>query len=717
MFARLGRACYDHRRAVALLWLVLLVLGVVVGSSVFGRLGSGSGGGESWESVQAYDRLGEVTPYGPRLTAVVDGRPVEDPVVQAAVTAAREELAGTPGVARVVDAYAVPLPDLRAEDGRASLVAVDLARDLPDERREELLGEVERRLRAIGTAAPVEVTVGGTTLVNREVNEQIERDTQLGEIIALPLSLLAMIAIFGGLAAAGVPFLGALASIAGGLLAVLGWSYVLDEMDPSVVSVTTVLGLGLSIDYALLVVSRYREERGAGLDPRTAVERTSATAGRTITYSALVVATSLSALFVFPTPIFRAIAAAGASVVLVALLAGLTLTPALIGLFGRRIKAPTRPVPDTGFFSRLARRVQRRPLLVTLSVAAVLLAAGSPFLHARFQNGGADLLPREFESRRFVDLTEARFPARGTEPLTVLAEAPLPAVEAYATRVADLPGVRDVHPPEQRGPYAVFDVVPSGAAQGDEARGLVDALRAERPEFRTWVTGDAAVLVDFTDEVSSHVPYALGLLALATFVLLFLMTGSVLVPVKALVMNTLSLGASLGALVWVFQDGHLAGLLGITPPGGLETWVPVIAFAFAFGLSMDYEVFLLSRVKELHDAGHDNDAAVALGLQRSGRIITSAALLMLIVFAGFAAGRMLGIKEMGLALALTVLVDATLVRCLLVPATMTLLGEWNWWAPGPLRRLHARVGLREAGSAPTPAAAAAPTASLVGKPR
>ncbi len=192
------------------------------------------------------------------------------------------------------------------------------------------------------------------------------------------------------------------------------------------------------------------------------------------------------------------------------------------------------------------------------------------------------------------------------------------------------------------------------------------------------------------------------------------MTGSVLVPVKALVMNTLSLGASLGALVWVFQDRHLAGLLDITPTGGLETWVPVIAFAFAFGLSMDYEVFLLSRIKELHDAGYDNDTAVALGLQRSRRIITSAALLMLIVFAGFAAGRMLGIKEMGVALALAVLVDATLVRCLLVPATMTLLGEWNWWAPGPLRRLHACIGLHESASA---ASVAVPAPSLAGRPR
>jgi RND superfamily putative drug exporter len=216
------------------------------------------------------------------------------------------------------------------------------------------------------------------------------------------------------------------------------------------------------------------------------------------------------------------------------------------------------------------------------------------------------------------------------------------------------------------------------------------------------VTGEAAILLDFKDEVRRWAPVALAVVALATLVLLFLMTGSVLVPVKALIMNTLSLGASFGALVWVFQDGHLSGLLGFTPTGGLETWVPVIAFAFAFGLSMDYEVFLLSRIKELYDQGHPNDEAVAIGLQRSGRIITSAALLMVIVFAGFAAGKMLGIKEMGVALAIAALVDATLVRCLLVPATMTLLGDLNWWAPAPLRRLHDRIGLREAAAAPGP---------------
>src|SRR6185437_5743991 len=246
------------------------------------------------------------------------------------------------------------------------------------------------------------------------------------------------------------------------------------------------------------------------------------------------------------------------------------------------------------------------------------------------------------------------------------------------------------------GDVSAIDVIPAGTAQGATARHLVQELRADRPGFRTWVTGQAAFLTDFKATIVQRLPYALAIIALATFALLFLMTGSVLIPVKALVMNTLSLGATFGALVWIFQDGHLSSLLGFTAFGAIEAWIPVIVFAFAFGLSMDYEVFLLSRIKEHHDEGSDTNDAVAAGLQRSGRIITSAALLVIIVFLGFAAGRTIAIKEFGLAMAIAVAVDATLVRCILVPATMTLLGPANWWAPAPLRRLHQRLGLHEA---------------------
>jgi RND superfamily putative drug exporter len=276
-----------------------------------------------------------------------------------------------------------------------------------------------------------------------------------------------------------------------------------------------------------------------------------------------------------------------------------------------------------------------------------------------------------------------------------------PRIAAYAATLARQPGVAAVSlEPGLHGNVSAIDVTPAGTAQGATAEHLVTTLRADRPHFRTWVTGPAAFLTDFKTTIIQRLPYALAIIGLATFALLFLMTGSVLIPVKALVMNTLSLGATFGALVWVFQDGHLASLLGFTAFGAIEAWIPVIVFAFAFGLSMDYEVFLLSRIKEAYDETGDTNHAVAAGLQRSGRIITSAAFLVIIVFLGFAAGQTLGVKEFGLALAIAVAVDATLVRMILVPATMTLLGKANWWAPAPLRRLHERLGLHEAPTHP-----------------
>jgi RND superfamily putative drug exporter len=695
VFAAIGRYCFRHRRAVALAWVLTVILGFVGGGQVFSKLSSARGS-SSAESVRGYHLLQDSAPYGSRVLALVDRAPVADPAVRQAITTAADAVRKLPGVGRVVDPYSTPLPDLRATDGRASLIAVDLRKDLSTAAENGAVDRVEQALRQIPTAAPgATVRFGGNLLLNREINEQVQRDTSLGEYVALPITLVVMIVIFGGFVAAGIPFLGAIASVAGALLSLLGFSYLVD-LDSNVVPVTTVLGLGLSIDYALLIVSRYREERGAGLDPAAAVERTSATAGRTITFSALTVATSLSGLFLFDSPIYRAIAAAGVSVVLIALIAGLTLVPALLGLFGRGIRVPSEPVPDDGFFARLARGVQGRRWLVGTGVAALLLLAGAPFLHARYENGGVNLLPASFQSRQVADVVAARFPGSGTEPVTVVARSDAIALTAYARQVAALSGVAQVGTPQQRGPgVASLDVVPTGASQGPTAQRLVTELRATSAGVPTYVTGDAAFLVDFKGEIAARMPWALGFIAAVTFVLLFLMTGSVLVPVKALVMNVLSLGTSFGALVLVFQDGHLSGLLGFDSPGALETWVPVIVFVFAFGLSMDYEVFLLARVKELYDAGLPNDRAVVLGLQRSGRIITSAALLVVIVFAGFGAGKMLGIKQMGLALALAVLVDATLVRCLLVPATMTLLGDRNWWAPGPLRRLHDQIGLRE----------------------
>jgi putative drug exporter of the RND superfamily len=706
VLASLGRFCFRHRRLVLAGWLVAFVAGVGVGVQVFPKL-STDYSGTRIESFQGFDIMKQSAQYGSRISAVVEGVHQGVPKAnQGDLAAAAADLRRIPGVARVVDpTTAPPEAGLVATDGRAVLFLVDL-KDLRADGEDRALDAVETRLHTLGRDTGAQVVIGGDLLLQRESAEQSQRDTERGEAVALPITLLVMVFLFGGFVAAGIPLLGAFCSIAGGLAALFGFSFLM-PLDPSVPSVTTVLGLGLSIDYALLMVQRYREERGLGRDAEQAVQVAVSTAGRTISFSALTVATALSGLFVFQLSIFRALGAAGVTVVLVALAVGLTLVPALLATFHRRIKVPTGRVSDDGFFARLARATQRRAALVTIGLAAVLLAAGAPFLGVHFQNGGADLLPTNFEARRFADAVALHFPDDAVDPVYVVARVPTAQLQTYAdTVVANLPDVRRLdRAADRRDGWSIVEVTPKGSSQGDRAKALVRELRDDRPAFRTWVTGSAPVLVDFQDLVRAGLPWAALILGAGTFVLLFLMTGSVLVPLKALVMNTLSLGATFGVLVLVFQDGHGSSLLGFTPTGALETWVPVVVFAFAFGLSMDYEVFLLSRVKELYDSGMSNDKAIEVGLQRSGRIITSAALLVFIVFLGFTAGQLLGIKQLGLALATAVAVDATVIRCLLVPATMTLLGDRNWWAPGWLRRLHNRIGLREHVTVPLPDAA------------
>ncbi|MEU4116317.1 MMPL family transporter [Kitasatospora sp. NPDC028055] len=691
--AAIGRFCFRHRRWVLGFWAVVLVVGVLIGGRVF----EGSVAGASSASAEA-DRGSAVVaaadPVKGTLTAVVDGRPVDDPVVRAAVQKATAEIAALPGVAGAQDPYGSGpgAAALRAADGRAGLVSVRMA----DTATSAQTDAATHRLAALNGAGGAHVTVGGDLVLQQEVKKQTEQDTRFGEMVTLPLTLVVMVLVFGGLAAAALPVIGAVASVGGALLAMFGFSRIMD-IDTSVLPIATVLGLGLSIDYALLMVNRFREERGHGAGIAAAVERTAATAGRTVAFSGLTVAVALAGLFVFTSPVLGAVAAAGVSVVVIAVAAALTLIPALLGFAGGRIRTPSAPVPDEGFFSRTVRRVRKRAVLVTLACVGVLMAAGAPFLHADMRSSGAAVLPASSAGRQVAEAIDQRFPQIAAAPITVVVEGGAPVAQAYADEVvAKLPGVSGVRAVTPvSGAVSTVDVLVHGDPQGATAKQVVDELRADRGGLKTYVTGGAASVVDFQDELLARGPWALGLVAAGTLVLLFLMTGSVVMPVKALLMNLLSLGASLGALTLVFQDGWLSGLLGFSSTGGLETFIPVLVFAFAFGLSMDYEVFLLARIKELTDRGHGCVRAVELGVQRSGRIITSAALLMVIVFAGFALGDMLMVKQMGIALAVAVAVDATLVRCLLVPAAMSLFGEFNWWAPAPLRRLHRRFGLSE----------------------
>jgi putative drug exporter of the RND superfamily len=699
MFARLGRFTYRRRRLVMVAWAVLFVAGMALSGPTMTRLATDMNGSDRFESAEVQRRLEEIRPNGGTIAAVVDGQPVDDPSTRAAVEAAVSDVRGMSGVLRVLDHYGTGSADMVAADGGASLVLVELA-DGDDAAIRSFAAPVADRLRAI--EAP-EVVVGGDALMSEEFQHAIERDLMRGEMIAIPVAFLAMIVIFGGLRAAGMPMLVAFTAVAGAILVLLAATGV-TTVSIFAINVVTMFGIGLGIDYGLLLVSRFREQRVTGATVSAAVERTVETAGRTVLFSALTVAVALAGLFAFDQPGFTSFGIAGIGVVLVALASSLTLLPALLGAWGHKIR-PARPNGgDHGAFARLANFVQKRAVVVVTVVTVVLVALAIPFLGATFEIGDARSLPRSSESREVALTLANRFPAHGAEPVVVVADGQSndPALARLVQDAERLSGVAAVT--VRQGTPAgttIIDVVPAGPSQGRVAESVVSAVRDLDTPLVTSVGGVAAAQTDMKAAIADRLPLALAIIAAATFVLLFLMTGSIAVPLKAIAMNLLSLGASFGALVWVFQDGNLSGVLGFDPVGSVDLFMPVLIFIFAFGLSMDYEVFLLARIKEVYDETGDNDLAVAVGLQRTGRIITSAAFLIVVVFAGFAAGEVLSIKQLGFGLALAVIVDATIVRSLLVPATMKLLGRWNWWAPAPLRSLHARFGLHE-GMPPAP---------------
>ncbi len=673
-FTRLGRAVYRRRRLVAALWLGFLAVSLAVGPRIFDRLSTDLDI-PATAADRAAARIDELTGGTGALPddvlAVVDGLAVADPATRAAVQPALAELRRFPGVTAVADPYATGAPQLVAGDGKAMLIAVATTGDA-----HHAAAEVLR-----GIDAP-RVLVGGGDLLDDEFVHSTEADLQRGEAISLPIVLVLLLVVFGGFVAAGTPLLIALVTVPGALAvlyAVSQWS----DIAFFAISVVTMLGLGLSVDYALLMVSRFREERTAGLGIEAAVVRTVATAGRTIVFSGLTVIVALTAFLLYPADPLRTFTWAGGGVVALAVLAALTLLPALLGMWGGRIRPGRRPSADAGFFSRVARVVQRRPVVILLTVGVALAALWVPFTGARLEESDWRSLPSGSESRAVFETLDARFGGDATDPILVVA----------SSEPVDLDGIDGVAAVHPRG-AGVFELLPAGPTRGPVAESVVAELRERGLD----VAGPAAEQADFRQFLFGRLPWVLGFIAATTFALLFLMTGSVVVPLKAIVMNLLSLGGTFGVLVWGFQDGGLAGVLGFESTGALDTVVPLVIFVFAFGLSMDYEVFLLSRIKEIYDDTGDNDRAVSVGLQRTGRIITSAAALIVVVFAGFAFGDTLIIKQFGVGMALAVAIDVTVVRTLIVPASMKLMGRWNWWAPAPLRRLHARVGLREAAS-------------------
>ncbi|MDE0804802.1 MAG: MMPL family transporter [Acidimicrobiales bacterium] len=734
MLERLAGFAVRRRRAVLVGAVVLFAVAGSIGGDVAQNLSSGGFEDPSSESFEADRLLRERFDTGvPNLVLVVtatdeavDGDvAVDDPAAAAAGQALTDRVAGEPGVSNVLSYWSLGnAPPLRSIDGNRALV---LGRILGDEDEvDDIIHDLGPELAGDFQGLDVEVT--GFAQVFAEVGETIEADMVRAELIAVPITMLLLLFVFRGLVAAALP-------LAVGALSVVSTFVVLETInaftDVSVfaLNLTTAMGLGLSIDYSLFVVSRFREELAEGHEPTAAVIRTVRTAGRTVAFSAGTVGASLLALLVFPIAFLKSFAYAGVAVASLAGIFSVTVLPALLAVVGRRIdslsfgRRKTNARVEDGAWYRIANGVMKRPLPIATAVIAILLVLGIPFLRLELGLPDDRVLPNDAAARSATDVIRAEFDSAESDAASIVAvdigdpasAENAAAIDDYASRLSAvddvarvdaatgiyLDGVRVLAPNEfltQRyaRPDATFlSVVPEVEGNSLEGETFARSLRDTPAPFDVQVTGTGAVLADAKDGIIGSVPLAIAIIAAITFALLFMMFGSVVVPLKALVLNVLSLTATFGAMVWIFQDGNLSGVLDFTAVGSTDATMPVLMFCVAFGLSMDYEVFLLSRVKEEFDRTGDNRAAVAIGLEKTGRIVTAAAVLIAVVFLAFATSDVRFIKLFGLGLALAVLMDAFIIRGTLVPAFMAMADRANWWAPAPLRRFHDRFGVSE----------------------
>ncbi|MBM7515510.1 MMPL family transporter [Nocardioides nitrophenolicus] len=687
------------RRARTVLGLGLLgvVLAAVVGVGAFGKLQTAGFDDPDSESSRAASLLEERFAGGADYVFVVEavGGDIDAPAAARAGAALTERLRADPALADVASYFDTRAGPMRSTDGRYALVTASLA---PGTEADP--GAVIDAY--AGADGPLSVDVGGGEVVGEEVGARIGQDLGLAESIAIPLILVLLVLAFGNV-------VGALVTLAVGVAAIFGTFAELSILgsvtDVSIyaVNLTTGLGLGLAVDYGLLMVARVREERAAGRAHPDAVRRAVETAGRTIAFSATTVAVALAALLVFPMYFLRSFAYAGIGVMLITAFAAIVVLPAGISLLGDRIDAWRVPRvrgirgEEAPAWARLARFVARRPLLSALPVLAGLLVVAIPLAGIELGTPDDRVLPTSATSRQAGDVLRSSFAGDGTHPIQVVTTTSVPEAEltSYAATLGQLPDV--VRVDVQAGRDAdlvavVTDLDPMSAA----ARALVDEVRAVPAPggAEALVGGASAELHDQMTGIGDRLPLVAGWLVLTTLVILFLFTGSVVQPLRALVLNAVGLGATLGAMVWVFQDGHLSGVLGFTPQP-MDSSMMVLLFCVAFGLSMDYEVFVMSRIKEMRDRGLANDEAMIHGLAHTGRIVSTAAALIAISFFAFLVSSVSFIQFFGLGTGLAILIDATLVRGVLLPASVRLLGERSWWAPGPLRALHRRVGLSE----------------------
>jgi RND superfamily putative drug exporter len=739
--ARLAIAAPRRIIAVALL--------VMVGTAVFGipvtkSLSAGGFQDPTSQSAQAQRMLSQTFGQGDLqlVISVTSEAGAQSPVAQSAGTDVVRQLLESPFVAKVDSAWTSPrsaVPALVSRDGKTGLIVAGISgtESEAQQHAKVLTAQVAHDREG------VTVKSGGEAMIYAQINGQSEKDLLLMESIAIPLSFFVLVWVFGGLLAAALPLaIGGFAIL--GSMAVLHAITFLTDVSIFALNLSVAMGLALAIDYTLLIISRYRDEIAGGAEPDEALVRTMMTAGRTVLFSAMTVALSMVAMVLFPMYFLKSFAYAGVAVVAFAAVAAIVVTPAAIALLGDRLDAldvrrlgrrlfgraePVKKPVEQTFWYRSTTFVMRNAIPVGVVIIALLLVLGAPFLGAKWGFPDDRVLPHSASARQVGDSLRSDFAVdAGTDVIAVIPDVSgigPDDLSAYAAELSTVPDVSSVSAPGGTFVHGTPVGPPSAATEVKDGRAFM-TISSTAPLFSqasetqlgrlhavrgpaghdVLLTGTAQINRDSSKAVTSRIPSVLAVIAAITFVLLFVLTGSVVLPLKALLLNVLSLTAAFGALVWIFQDGHL-GAFGTTSTGTLVANMPVLLFCIAFGLSMDYEVFLISRIREYWlDSGRtsagrtrvDNDESVALGLARTGRVVTAAALLMSISFAALTAAQVAFMRMFGVGLTLAVLVDATLVRMLLVPAFMHVLGRANWWAPKPLARLHARFGISESGA-------------------
>lgn len=680
--------CFRQRAWVVSTWFLLSAAGAMCAGPVLSQLNAPEFVVSNAESTAVNRILSDQSFSIENILILVDNVDVESPIAREAVVQSEKRLRTMANVADVTTWYQNRSPQLKSVDGRATIIKVNvpLGGRLPTD---ATVNELQLAAAPITDALPqAKVLVGGKDIMWKELAQQTEADLKRSEMITLPATLIALVVLFGGIMAALMPVIATVATVGVSMLSLYGISHLM-SLDSNVPTVVSVMGLGLSIDYGLLYVARFRHESATHLNAYDAAHAAARSATHTVAFSSAVVGASMAAILTVNSPFYRAIAVGGVSAVSVALLANITLTPALISIFSKRVRGRTRGQhvrPARGAILVLARGVARRPMPVFLVVVMLLTVCAAPVIGAQLYHSGPKGLPKSFETRQVYDTIAGRFDGAERTPVVVLSRASSQEMKTYAAALRQRRDVSEVSEPIRlTDDTQVLTLLTRDSGVGEVAQGVVRSVRDDRLRFRTMVGGEAAANVDLKDAIKSSAPLALGLIAIASLVLLFAMSRSVVVPLKALAMSVLSLTASFGVLVLVFQEGYLSRFLGFEKIGSIEPWIPMLVFVLTFALSMDYEIFLISAIKEMRDKGMRNNEAVAEGLNRSGRLVTSAALLMIIVFAGFVTSTGVAVKELGVTMAVAVAIDATLVRCLLVPATMAMLGEGNWWAPRFLR--------------------------------